>query len=797
MAIANATDGAIVSATKASASRWPSLIESLLAIAAVAALLPSFERLAASDLGRDGRFAGAAIAIGGLPPRVLPGLCASYGASAEPIVRDRLCRHSSVSSAGTVPAILPQSLVNTYAEIGRAFQRPLTEAERRRSDLRLQQREGLGDLLALDGAIESIDAEIEPYVERYALGSGETGQPRPVACAFEKVSTSLARNDASALERGESAKANALLLLGGALDGHGATASVAAAVLLPAQSRSTDRNCGTLSLADTLGGAASIMGEARETRLHAAKDEAMRELLRTAGWQWAGWMIVGLVLLKLSRRRGVALTGVALALVVWALAAWVGRVPWPLGADRAFEPARQAGAVLELPAPYVLGLVGAAALALLASLWIKKRPASGPQAIASRIGYPGLVVATGLGWLILLDLSANGNFSNRYLALYHQGHLWLGMLALTVVVFLRQPIGRALTRLLSIVDTVAGGVRRRIGSIAMSVAVVAMMIGIVGFVAAALNSKQQLTSEVARAWVVVGAAWFFFLRGDPLAKRLATSGTSIISLARYVWPLVCVVAVLIGIQVITRYMGPLLIACYGAGAFVAASIAMWWHERSGARYTAFAIAMALFVAWILATTFALFEFGGFDDITAGRLENLAAPLASANDQLALVTWFQRVAPPAGFGIGAVPWCGHASAVGCPGVPAQIQSDYTLTALVGVFGWTAAWSVTIGCAIWLHRLIRHHPRVTHGEPRLVTVSGRMVSDDQALLSWIAVSWVVLSLCQLAVTVAGNLSVIPLTGVTFPFVSFGMTSLVANMVMLGLAINVNLPAHALDG
>jgi cell division protein FtsW (lipid II flippase) len=33
------------------------------------------------------------------------------------------------------------------------------------------------------------------------------------------------------------------------------------------------------------------------------------------------------------------------------------------------------------------------------------------------------------------------------------------------------------------------------------------------------------------------------------------------------------------------------------------------------------------------------------------------------------------------------------------------------------------------------------------------------------------------------------VIPLTGVTFPFVSFGMTSLVLNMAMLGLAINVN--------
>jgi cell division protein FtsW (lipid II flippase) len=41
----------------------------------------------------------------------------------------------------------------------------------------------------------------------------------------------------------------------------------------------------------------------------------------------------------------------------------------------------------------------------------------------------------------------------------------------------------------------------------------------------------------------------------------------------------------------------------------------------------------------------------------------------------------------------------------------------------------------------------------------------------------------------VTVAGNLAVIPLTGVTFPFVSFGMTSIVLNMAMIGLALNVN--------
>ena len=56
--------------------------------------------------------------------------------------------------------------------------------------------------------------------------------------------------------------------------------------------------------------------------------------------------------------------------------------------------------------------------------------------------------------------------------------------------------------------------------------------------------------------------------------------------------------------------------------------------------------------------------------------------------------------------------------------------------------------------------------------------------------IAVAWVALTLCQLAVTVAGNLAVLPLTGVTFPFVSFGMTSLVVNMAFLALCLNVDL-------
>jgi cell division protein FtsW (lipid II flippase) len=241
-------------------------------------------------------------------------------------------------------------------------------------------------------------------------------------------------------------------------------------------------------------------------------------------------------------------------------------------------------------------------------------------------------------------------------------------------------------------------------------------------------------------------------------------------------------------MVFTRDMGPLLIAGYGAGALVAASVAMWRYQRGGARLSAYALAVVLFAAWIALTTLALFRLGDVDEVTAGRLENAAAPLASANDQLALVTWFQHAAPASGFGVGAVPWCGFGASTACAGVPAQIQSDYTFTALVGLFGWTGAWVIAIGCVLWLHDIVRRHGRTSRGEPRLVSVGGRMGNDDQAFLSWLCVAWVVLALCQLAVTVAGNLAVIPLTGVTFPFVSFGMTSLVMNMTMLALAIDV---------
>src|SRR5262249_30755307 len=152
------------------------------------------------------------------------------------------------------------------------------------------------------------------------------------------------------------------------------------------------------------------------------------------------------------------------------------------------------------------------------------------------------------------------------------------------------------------------------------------MLLLTGAIGALLLNVRQLTSELGRLWLVVGAAWFFFLRGTPLTERLARPGNSLGARARHAWPLLVRVDLLIGAMLITKDMGPLLIAGYGAGAFVAASVAMWWYQRRGGVATACALAIVLFAAWIVGITYALFRLGSIDDVAAARLESVAAPL---------------------------------------------------------------------------------------------------------------------------------------------------------------------------
>jgi cell division protein FtsW (lipid II flippase) len=792
------------------------LTEALLLCLVIAALWPAFQRVAQFGDGRDQRFAPRGLEVRGLPEPVLPAACALVADAADALLKERLCsgpRWPGASPRTALPDAWPEPLRQAAARAARALAAPVALAQAEAQALRQRQHEGLGDLRALADAAAAIEADTAPYLARFQLRAGTA---LPLQCLVDEAQATATSAATPA------AHANALLLQAAALDGRVATAALARQVTLPPAARARE-GCAADS-AGRLAAAAALMADARQSHTRGRKDEATRALLGgahvqwsgelqdsagtpwsavlipNAGLQWAGAMLLGYLLLCFSRHAQRSAPGIAAALGAWAIAAWLARVPWPLAGARAFEPARADAAWTSAPAGFVIALALAAVLLALAAA-ARGQPqgeatGTGPaQTLSTRLGYPGLALATGVGWLLLLDLSAHGHAVNRYLALYHQGHLWLGMLLFTVLLFVRQPLARALARALSLL----GGRTRRLAAL-LTPAAAAVLVGLAALLAVLafgtlLANLRQLTSELGRVWLIVGAAWFFFLRAGPLARRLAENGPAHVPIVRYLWPLLLVVGVLVAAMVLTRDMGPLLIAGYASGAFIGAALAAWAHARGARPLAGFAMALAVFALWIAAVTAALFQAGQVDEVTAARLESLAAPLASTNDQLALVTWFQRASPPQGHGLGAVPWCGHAAATAqCSGIPAQVHSDYTFTALVGTWGAAAAWAMALGAAFWLHRLVRHHGRVTGGEPRLVASGGRLVHDGQALLSWIAVGWVVLTLCQLAVTVAGNLAVLPLTGVTFPFVSYGMTSLVVNLAFLALCLNVDVQEAA---
>ena len=613
----------------------PALLELLAVVAAVALLWPAFERVADGAGGRDRRFAETAFAIQGLPDEVLPGACAALAAQADTSVRERLCGRTVGGTPHPLPTRLPLELAQATAQAARAFAAPIRAAEDRLAVLRTRQRDGSADVREMADEMAAIEAESQPFADRYRLVEPtRVSGPVPLACVTRWLDSALAErrtgnvSDASA----DRASANALLLFAAALDGRPSVDGLAQGAALPVGKARSAPPCDA-SAADALGATAVLMGDARQAVANGQKNAATLALIATAGAQWVAAMGLGYALLIASRRVRTPALGVAAALALWAAAAWAARVPWPLAGGRTFIPARIDPAIDSAPAPFVWAL-GAAALLIAVIGWSgrDRRPVAdvGLRAtLSSRLGYAGFVLASGLGWLLLLELSANGQPGNRYLALYHQGHLWLGMLVLSALLFLRRPLARELGWLLSVIGEGARSATRRLGPLGAAALVVASaLVAVVGF-GLALSNMRQLTSELGRVWLIVGAAWFFFLRAGPLTERLAQRGGAGISFWRYAWPMLFVVAVLVLAMLATRDMGPLLIAGYGSGAFLAATVAMWWHRRSAQRLSAFALAVGVFVLWIGLVTAALFEAGSVDSLTATRLESVAAPFARA------------------------------------------------------------------------------------------------------------------------------------------------------------------------
>jgi cell division protein FtsW (lipid II flippase) len=700
-------------------------------------------------------------------------------------------------AAGQIDPATIAGLARAHETLAQSLAQPVKARLSRLDELENRAREARAET-DVQGAIESLAGETRLYREAYGV-SAVGARSIPLECAWNRFEANYRTPAHSGAP--EADQAYALLGMAALLDGDSNRATAAAFPFKEGTDNTWskakrgagdtgDAGCAALgSPRQVITLAAEIVAKARASESNAAKSAAAQELLANAHWYFALWAVAGLLLLQFGRQAVHARRFLPLAVLLWSAVGWITHVHVEWISDRAAQSAWLLRWGIRWPDFFQVMIAGAAVLLVLGVMLRPGHAASDVlpvrQTPSSRIGYAGFVLFTGLGWWMLLDLSASGYYSNRFHALYQQLYVFAAFVLLTMLapirLWLADRLGRWFGMFLLLARPRGTGLRRYLPWATYAAAVVLVLL------AAGVSRKYQtqLTSEIFRLWLVLGASWFFFVRGESALSLSAGGVKSGLHGLVFVWPLFFVLCVPVVGLILTDDFGPLFVMLYAASIFLGAAFAFAFFDRAGYRqWLGGAVGVLFAGAWVYLVTFALYSLPAPLTRIAERLASVRNPFAATNDQLAIITWFQESAPSGGYGIGAVPWCGEAAGASCRGVPRQIQSDYVFTALVGTYGKAVAMALVALQAFWLVRVVVHHSRATRG----IVAPDSAVATQQAWLSWIAVCWVGLTLAQLAITVAGNLGWLPLTGITFPFASFGAWSLLANTFFLGLAISL---------
>jgi cell division protein FtsW (lipid II flippase) len=672
-------------------------------------------------------------------------------------------------------------LTEAHQALTESFDRPLRANRAALARLENRAREARTEI-DVHGAAENLAAETRRYREAYGIADDKAGSRSiPLDCAWSYLHRryrTLADHHAPSTDPLLVVISMAAILDGAphlALPGAPFPGRGAAATWNRAERDLACTDVG--SPRDAIKEAAEIVARARASESNANKSLAMQRLTANAHWYIGTWAILGLLILKIARRPVYAHRFIPLALLLWAIAAWGTRVPLQSVIEK------HAPWLFQSSTPYGAAAAGLAVVVawLLLRRW-SLHAARTAQAASSGLAYPGFVLFTGIGWLMLLDLSVSGRQQMRFLALEQQLYIFAAFVLLSILPVIRLGLahisGRYLAALV-LLTRPTGLFRRYAGWVLYALPAALFLIAVLLL----LQEYRQFTSELFRIWFIVGTAWFFFWRGEAAVTRLRGAGKAPLHVFFFFLPLLFVFAVGAAGLFLTDDSGPLLVMLYAISVFVGAAAAMLLDRAGYRRALSGTAGFAVAACWIYGVTALLFTVP-YSERVAERLASMRNPFIASNDQLAMITWFQDAAPAHGYGLTAVPWCSDLVASTCRGVPNQIQSDYIFTALVGVYGVKAALLIVAAIACWLVRLVMNHDYVTRGT---VTFDSSAAAQ-QSWLSWVSLCWVGLTLAQLAITVAGNVSWLPLTGIAFPFVSFGCWSLLVNTFFLGLAMTV---------
>lgn len=753
------------------------LWEFMLLVLVLAALAWQFHGLrdGAADAPADDRYAldlalQTAPLVGG-SQAPLATLC--HAADLPPRLRWRwagACAATRADQAGALDA-LPAALQADQAALQQAIVAGAAERLARVAPLAKSLAEGVLPE-AEQTRLADTARELGVYRARYQLGADAAAGSLTLACAWAE-SLAVTRRAGTAAER-TVALANQFALVRGA----------AARLWWPASGAAPDWSAGTAPECRALGTpqramalAADLARQVRDGERLAHKAAAMQRLATRAPWLFAAWSLLTWALVSLARRTRRPLRFLPPALLAWAAMGAVSGLAQP-----------DAGA----PVPWWVWGAMAAIGALIAMVARSPRlerfalfAPCAPQRSVLFLGLPAAVLFIGIGWWLVFDLALNGHALNRYIALRHGLAVFAAMVLLSILPALSQGIATLWVRWASLVTNAlrpgGGSGLRAWGRPVFLWALYAAVV--LGF-ALSTTGWRQLTGELLPLLLLLGVSWFFLLRAA-LWTGPQTGGAG--WLARSMLPLLVHLVVVLAALMLTDDLGPMLVVLFASAIYAGAFAAQGLLGR-GARWPLAAgiglLATAMLAGGLLGglVMFSKLPGSGAERVAA-RLDSVINPFSAENDQLAHVLWLGQHTPPNGYGLGAVPWCGSLPVAGCPGIPAQAQSDYSFAALHAVVGNVAAFGLLAAYLLWLGLLAVRQAALTRGRLN----PGTPGASQSAWLAWLCVCWAVLTMVQTMVTVAGNLGALPLTGVTWPFVSFGLWSLLRNTLVLGLVLH----------
>lgn len=398
--------------------------------------------------------------------------------------------------------------------------------------------------------------------------------------------------------------------------------------------------------------------------------------------------------------------------------------------------------------------------------------------------YPLFVGFTSFGLLIVFDLSTRSYLSLRYLFLNHFKDLFWCFVMVSLARPLASVVAWAMQNLAArnwlhgLWDTRIG--ERRKAWLWLGAA----LVGFLGLVVL-LRGDSAKVAELAKAWLLVFSAVFLAINQRGLIGQILPRRSKMTALL--VWALLPPVAALL----LANEKGTLLVIGFVLTFLLGVALSNLIFQRGGRGYV---LGVLSSTAILLLLLTALVNVSGFDARTAERVNAWINPFIASNDQMAILHWFRESVPPLGYGLGHIPWCGYRLS-GCQGVPLQMQSDYTITSVMAVVGVTPAIALMVVYFAWLWLMARQ--QLAYGNEQIKT---QLQHGGYFWLAWLILLWVVVTVFQALVTISGNLGLLPLTGVTLPFISYGTSNLWFNTVLFSLTlfspklILANLAPHA---